>query len=142
MSRFGGYHLIAYIVYSAVHSVGNYTQLLFAGLYFSGVDNLVLRLQQGSQLFRVDTHTYQFVYGNKDIDYFCLYTEEGHLHDTVGSDHLCFNAFCPVAHLFIGESVVGSQSIVDTEYVTEVIGYRRNGCAIGKLGLYVEYFSS
>ena len=37
-------------------------QLLFAGSNLTCIDNLILRLKQTCQLFRINAHTYQLVY--------------------------------------------------------------------------------
>ena len=59
-------HLVADIVYGGIHTVGSHPELLFAGTDFSGIDNLVLRLQQTGKLFRVDA---QDVYKRQLLDY-------------------------------------------------------------------------
>ena len=69
----------------------------------------------------VDTHACQLVDGDKYIDDLCLRTEECHFHDTVRSNDLCLDTLCPVAHLLVGESVIGYQPVIDAEHIAEVI---------------------
>ena len=111
---------------------------MFARADFTRIDNLVLRLQQTCQLFGVDTHPRQLVYGDKDIDYFRLCAEQGYFHHSFGGDDLSFDAFRPVAHFFIRETVVADQSVINAEYIAEVVRYRWHGSSGGQLGLYVE----
>ena len=95
-------------------------------------------MQQACQLFGVDAHSSQFVYGDKDIDYFRLCAEKGYFHNTVGSDDLGFDTFGPVAHLFVRETIVANQTVINPEYIAEVVRYCRCGSSCRKLGLYVE----
>ena len=141
LSGAGGDYLVPDVVHRGIHTVGYYAQLLFAGADFSGVDNLVLRLQQACQLFGIDTHACQLVHRDEYIHHLGLCAEQCDFHHPVGSDHLCLDAFGPVPHFFVAESVVGCQAVVDTEYVTEVVRYCGYRSSAWQLGLYVEHFA-
>ena len=138
LSAGGGDCLVTDVVDGGISTVGYNAQLLFACTDFTRIDNLVLRLQQACQLFGVDAHSRQFVYGDKDVDYFRLCAEQGYFHNPFGSDNLRLDTFRPVAHFFIGETVVADQPVVNAEYIAEVVRYRRYGSFCRKLGLYVE----
>ena len=137
LSGFGGNHLVADIVYGGIHTVGSHPELLLAGTDFSGIDNLVLRLQQTGKLFRVDAHTYELIGGNKNIDYLRLRPEQGDFHHPVRRHYLRLDPFRPVAHLFVCVTVVRRQTVIDTEHVAEIIGNRRCGSTARQLWLYI-----
>ena len=141
LSGFGGNHLVADIVYGGIHTVGSHPELLLAGTDFSGIDNLVLRLQQTGKLFRVDAHTYELIGGNKNIDHLRLRPEQGDFHHPVRRHYLCLDSFRPVSHFFIRETVVTHQAVIDAENVSKIIRDGRYRRACGQLGLYVEHFT-
>ena len=124
-------HLIPDVIDGGVSSVGYNTQLLFTGVDFTRVDNLVLRLQQACHLLRVYPHTGQFIDGYKDIHHFGLRAEQGYFHYPVSSDNLSFDTLCPVAHFFVRETVIAYQTVIDAEYITEIVRYRGNGSTGG-----------
>ena len=92
-------------------------------------------------MFGVDTHSCQLVYGDEYMDDLCLCTEKGYLHHTVCCDDMCLDSFRPVSHFFIRETVVADQSVINAEYIAEVVRYRWHGSSGGQLGLYVEHFA-
>ena len=130
LSAGGGDCLVADVVDGGISTVGHNAQLLFACTDFTRIDNLVLRLQQACQLFGVDAHPRQFVYGDKDIDYFRLCAEQGYFHNPFGSDNLRLDTLRPVAHFFVREAVVADQSVINAEYIAEVVRYGSWGCML------------
>ena len=128
------------VVDGGVGAVGHDAQLLLAGADLTCVDDLVLRLQQAGQLLGIDAHSCQFVDGDEDVDHLRLRAEEGNLHYARGCDDLRLDTFGPVAHLFVRETFVADEAVVDAEYVAEVIRNRGHGGARRQLRLNVEYF--
>ena len=99
-------------------------------------------MQQVGQLFGIDPHSHQFVGRNEDVDYFRLYAEQRYFHHAVCCDNLRLDPFRPVAHFLIGEAVICRQSIINAEYVAEIIGDGRGGSTAGQLRLNIEHFAS
>ena len=88
--------------YSGVHAVGSHPEVLLAGTDFSGIDNLILRLQQTGKLFRVDAHTYELISRTENINHFCLRSEQSHFHHSV-----CRHYLCPVSYTHLNWTTIG-----------------------------------
>ena len=134
--------LVAYILYAFISTFGTYTKLVSPGHDLACIDQQVLGLQDLLDRVRVDPQVCQLGNGDTHIHDLRLFRKQIDLLHTLDRSQLGLDLLRPIAHIVISKAFVGSQGIIDTEHVPEIIAHVNGGSTARKAGLYVSHLTA